>query len=335
MNREVLERMTLRSRALSEIRKFLHARGFLEVETPMLHATAGGATAEPFVTHWNVLKADYYLRIAIELHHKRLIVGGFEKIFEIGRVFRNEGISTRHNPEFTMLELYWAYVDYTDIMELTESLIVHLASNVFNSTEIEYGEHVIRYKAPFRRMTFDAAMREYAGCGLTDLRTLDDVQREAARLGVQLPRDGGYEKSLDEIWKERVEPHLIQPTFIIDFPLWISPLAKRIPADELVRRGYPADLELCYRFELFIATMEIAPSFSELNDPLDQRARMEAQVRDKAEGIREVDEDFITALEFGMPPTGGLGIGIDRLIMLLSGTEAIREVILFPQLRKA
>jgi lysyl-tRNA synthetase class 2 len=165
------------------------------------------------------------------------------------------------------------------------------------------------------------------------LRTLEDVQREAQRLGVHLPKDGGYEKSLDEIWKERVEPQLIQPTFIIDYPLWISPMAKRIPADELVRRGYPADLELCYRFELFIATMEIAPSFSELNDPVDQRARLEAQIADKAEGASEVDEDFLTALEYGMPPTGGLGIGIDRLIMLLSGTPSIREVIAFPQLR--
>jgi lysyl-tRNA synthetase class 2 len=334
MNREVLERMAQRSRALSAIRRFLDARGFMEVETPMLHATVGGATAEPFVTHWNALKSDYYLRIALELHHKRLIVGGFEKIFEIGRVFRNEGVSTRHNPEFTMLELYWAYVDYTDIMALTEELIAHLAQDVFGNTEIAYGEQVISYRRPFKVMTFDAAMREYAGCGLTDLRTLADVEQQAARLGVALPKGGGYEKSLDEIWKERVEPHLVQPTFIIDFPLWISPLAKRIPPADLAARGYPADLELCYRFELFIATMEIAPSFSELNDPLDQRRRMEAQIADKAEGIREVDEDFITALEFGMPPTGGLGIGIDRLMMLLSGTEAIREVILFPQLRK-
>jgi lysyl-tRNA synthetase class 2 len=334
VNRDVFARIRKRSKAVAEIRRFLDQRGFLEVETPLLHSICGGATAEPFVTHWNVLKADYYLRIAIELHLKRLIVGGLERVYEIGRVFRNEGVSTRHNPEFTMLELYWAYVDYTDILQLTEDLIVHLAANVFKNTEIEYGEHVIKYKAPFRRMTFDAAMREFAGCGLAELRTLDDVQREAARLGVHLPKDGGYEKCLDELWKERVEPHLIQPTFIIDFPLWISPLAKRIPPDELERRGYPRDLELCYRFELFIASMEIAPSFSELNDPLDQRARMEAQIADKAEGASELDEDFLTALEYGMPPTGGLGVGIDRLIMLLSGTPSIREVIAFPQLRQ-
>jgi lysyl-tRNA synthetase class 2 len=334
VNRDVFSRLRRRSKAVAEIRRFLDQRGFLEVETPLLHAICGGATAEPFVTHWNALKADYYLRIAIELHLKRLIVGGMERVYEIGRVFRNEGLSTRHNPEFTMLELYWAYVDYTDIMQLTEDLILHLAGKVFKETEVQYGEHKLSFKAPFRKMTFDAALREYAGCGLADLRTLDDVKREALRLGVHLPKDGGYEKSLDELWKERVEPHLVQPTFIIDFPLWISPLAKRIPPDELEKRGYPRDFELCYRFELFIACMEIAPSFSELNDPLDQRRRMEAQIADKAEGIREMDEDFITALEYGMPPTGGLGIGIDRLIMLLSGTPSIREVIAFPQLRQ-
>lgn len=334
VNRDAFSRIRRRSKAVSEIRRFLDQRGFLEVETPLLHAICGGATAEPFVTHWNALKADYYLRIAIELHLKRLIVGGLERVYEIGRVFRNEGLSTRHNPEFTMLELYWAYTDYTDIMQLTEDLIVHLATNVFKETEVQFGEHKLSFKAPFRKMTFDAALREYAGCGLADLRTLEDVEREAARSGVHLPKDGGYEKCLDELWKERVEPHLIQPTFIIDFPLWISPLAKRIPPDDLEKRGYPRDLELCYRFELFIATMEIAPSFSELNDPVDQRRRMEAQIADKAEGIREMDEDFITALEYGMPPTGGLGIGIDRLIMILSGTTSIREVIAFPQLRQ-
>jgi lysyl-tRNA synthetase, class II len=333
MNREVLERFQKRSKMMSEIRRFLDAKGFLEVETPILHAVAGGATAEPFVTHWNVLKADYYLRIAIELHLKRLIVGGMEKVYEIGRVFRNEGVSTKHNPEFSMLELYWAYVDYHDILDLTEELIVHIADTVFKTRSVVFGEHSLDFTPPFRKMTFDAAMREYAGVGLDALRTLDDVKREAARLGVALPKEVGYEKSLDELWKERVEPHLVQPTFITDFPLWISPLAKRIPQDELVRLGYPSDLELCYRFELFIASMEVAPSFSELNDPLDQRARMEAQISDKAEGISEVDEDFLSALEFAMPPTGGLGIGLDRLMMLLSGTDSIREVLLFPQLR--
>lgn len=333
MNREVLERFQRRSAMLREIRNFLDARGFIEVETPILHSVAGGATAEPFVTHWNVLKADYYLRIAIELHLKRLIVGGMEKVYEIGRVFRNEGVSTKHNPEFSMLELYWAYTDYHDILELTQSLVVHLADTVFKTRSIRYGEYELDLTPPFRRMTFDAALREYAGVGLDALRTLDDVRREAERLGLHLPRDGGYEKSLDEIFKEMVEPHLVQPTFVYDYPKGLSPLAKSMSREDKIAGGYPEDLDLCYRFELFMATMEVANAFSELNDPLDQRARMEAQVADKAEGISEVDEDFLTALEFAMPPTGGLGIGMDRLMMLLSGTDSIREVLLFPQLR--
>jgi lysyl-tRNA synthetase class 2 len=357
MNREVMERMTLRSRAVSAIRRFLDGRGFLEVETPMLHAIAGGATAEPFVTHWNVLKADYYLRIAIELHLKRLIVGGFERVYEIGRVFRNEGLSTRHNPEFTMLELYWAYTDYEDIMRLTEELVVHLAETVFGARDsgldgdavtqkpetrnpnpdtytVQFGDHTLNFSTPFRRLSFEEAMVTYAGVSLTELTTLSEVRAVADRIGVPLSKDKGFEASLDEIFKERVEPHLIQPTFIYDYPKGLSPLAKSISAEDMRARGYDEHLELCYRFELFMASMEVANSFSELNDPLDQRERMEAQVRDQAEGIREVDEDFVTALEFAMPPTGGLGIGIDRLMMLLSGTEAIREVILFPQLRK-
>ncbi len=324
MNREVMERLRLRSEAVSEIRRFLDARGFLEVETPMLHAICGGGTAEPFVTHWNVLKADYYLRIAIELHLKRLIVGGFEKVYEIGRTFRNEGVSTRHNPEFTMLELYWAYVDYHDIMQLTEDLTRHLASEVFKREQVEFGDHTVDFSRPFAKMTFDEALRKWAGCGLGDLRTLEDVQREAKRLGIELPEERGFGHCLDEIFKERVEPQLIQPTFIIDYPAALSPLAKR----------HADNPDLTYRFELFMAGFEVANSFSELNDPLDQRERLERQIADKAEGISEVDEDFLTALEYGMPPTGGLGIGIDRLIMVLSGTTAIREVILFPQLRQ-
>jgi lysyl-tRNA synthetase class 2 len=304
------------------------------VETPVLHAICGGATAEPFVTHWNALKADYYLRIAIELHLKRLIVGGMERVYEIGRVFRNEGVSTRHNPEFTMLELYWAYVDYHDIMALTQELIVHLCDSVFGSRQVAYGEFALDFTPPFARMTFDAAMQQYAGVGLDSLRTLSDVQREADRLGIHLPKDGGYEKSLDEIFKEKVEPNLVQPTFIYDYPKGLSPLAKSMSAADKLAGGYPEDLDLCYRFEMFAATMELANAFSELNDPLDQRERMEAQVSAKAEGANEVDEDFLTALEYAMPPTGGLGIGVDRLLMLLTGTPAIREVIAFPQLRQ-
>ncbi|MBN2080748.1 lysine--tRNA ligase [bacterium] len=333
VNRDVLERLRLRSRAVSEIRRFLDGRGFLEVETPMLHAISGGATAEPFKTYWNALKSDYYLRIAIELHLKRLIVGGFERVYEIGRVFRNEGVDTSHNPEFTMLELYWAYVDYTDIMALTEELTRHVAREVFKSEQVTYGEYELDFSQPFRKVKFDDAMREYAGCSLAELKTMDDLKREAARLEIKLPEERGFGRCLDEIFKEMVEPHLVQPTFIIDYPVSISPLAKRMSAADKAAAGYPADLDVTYRFELFAATMELANSFSELNDPVDQRQRLEYQIADKAEGASELDEDFLTAMEYGMPPMGGLGIGIDRLIMILSGTPAIREVIIFPQLR--
>lgn len=333
VNRESLARLTQRSRAVAEVRRFLDGREFLEVETPVLHAICGGATAEPFVTHWNVLKADYYLRIALELHLKRLIVGGMERVYEIGRVFRNEGVSTRHNPEFTMLELYWAYVDFTDIMQLTEDLVVHLADSVFQAREVTYGDYELKIQAPFAKMTFDEALGRYAGASLKDLLTVEQVRAHGEKLGLHMPKDRGYEKSLDEIFKEKVEPHLVQPTFIYDYPKGLSPLAKSMPRDVAREKGYPDEVEICYRFELFMATMELANSFSELNDPIDQRERMESQVNDKAEGIAELDEDFLTALEYGMPPTGGLGVGIDRLIMVLSGTPSIREVLAFPQLR--
>ena len=441
VNREVLTRLRNRSKAISEIRRFLDGKGFLEVETPVLHATAGGATAETFKTHWNALKSDFHLRIALELHLKRLIVGGFERVYEIGRVFRNEGISTRHNPEFTMLELYEAYVDYTDIMKLTEELVMRLAEAVFKIREVQYGDYKLDFSKPFAKITFNEAMEKWAGVGLDKLRTLEDVKREAKRLGIKLPEDRGFEACLDEIFKEKVEPNLIQPTFIYDYPKGLSPLAK----------SHPDNPELTYRFELFIATMEMANSFSELNDPLEQRERFEEQIRDRvpdalladcqaekqlfeegqadgkvllgekgqqaleqferliswlssnegnekagwdgmpesgmvpwliefnealallglrhprlqsvSTGVRmlrriasdydmpgrkellaafersdeyasaELDEDFLNALEYGMPPTGGLGIGIDRLIMVLSGTPAIREVIAFPQLK--
>ncbi len=324
VNREVFERLRLRSQAVSAARRWLDDQGFIEVETPVLHAICGGATAEPFVTHWNALKADFYLRIATELHLKRLVVGGMEKVYEIGRVFRNEGLSPRHSPEYTMLELYWAYVDYTEIMELTENLARMLAHDVFKQEKVAYGEWEIDFSQPFARMTFNDAMEQWAGCGLDKLATFDDVKREAKRLEIELPEERGYGHCLDEIFKERVEPHLVQPTFIIDYPKALSPLAK----------GHPDNPDVTYRFELFAATMELANSFSELNDPLEQRARMEAQIADKAEGAHEVDEDFLNAMECGMPPMGGLGIGIDRLIMVLSGTPAIREVIAFPQLRQ-
>ncbi|MDQ3023075.1 MAG: hypothetical protein M3R04_01625, partial [bacterium] len=312
MNEDSRAQFLLRSAIVGSIRRYLDGEGFVEVETPVLQPRYGGAFAEPFVTHWNVLKADYYLRIALELHHKRLIVGGFEKIFEIGRVFRNEGISTRHNPEFTMLELYWAYVDYNDIMQLTEELIVHLANEVFSTVgvaparpaaaeneaganlasahsdedtergaaapaggdklpryEVQFGDFTLNISAPFARLSFEEALVTHAGVSLTELRTLSEVRAAAERIGVPLSKDKGYESSLDEIFKEKVEPHLVQPTFIYDYPKGLSPLAKSMSIEDKRARGYDESLELCYRFELFMATMEVANSFSELNDPLD------------------------------------------------------------------
>jgi len=233
-----------------------------------------------------------------------------------------------------MLELYWAYVDYHEIMALTEALVKHVAREVFDGEKVTYGEHEIDFGPEFAKLTFDEALRKWAGCGLADLRTLDDVKREAKRLDIELPAERGFGHCLDEIFKETVEPNLVQPTFIIDYPAALSPLAKRMSAADKEQAGYPADLDVVYRFEMFAATMELANSFSELNDPLDQRERLLAQISDKAEGAIDLDEDFLTALEYGMPPTGGLGIGVDRLLMVLSGTPAIREVIIFPQLRQ-
>ncbi|MEP0815221.1 MAG: lysine--tRNA ligase [bacterium] len=327
INREVRDRFLTLCKAKSEIRRFLESRDFVEVETPLLHEIAGGATAEPFVTHYNALDQDMYMRIAIELHLKRLIVGGMERVFEMGRVFRNEGTSVKHNPEFTMLELYWAYADYGDVMELTESLVAHVAKNVFGSYLRSFGGIELDFTPPFKRMKFADAMRTCAGVELAQVRTLDAVVAKAKSIGLELPEKRTYEKVLDEIFKELVEPNLIQPTFILDYPVELTLLAKRRPDDP----------RLVYRFELFVAGFEIANSFSEANDPLDQRARMEEQVeeaRAAGEEFRAVDEDFLAALEYGMPPNGGLGIGIDRLCMLLSGQQSIREVLLFPQLRK-
>ena len=327
INRDARDRFIKLAEARSEIRRFLSDRDFIEVETPLLHEIAGGAAPDPFVTHYNALDQDMYMRIAIELHLKRLIVGGMERVFEMGRVFRNEGTSVKHNPEFTMLELYWAYADYGDVMELTEGLIAHIAREVFGSHMLPFGETEIDYTPPFARITFSDAMRKYAAFELAETRTLEAVVAKAKNLGVQLPEKRTYEKVLDEIFKELVEPNLVQPTFILDYPVELTLLAKRRPDDP----------RLVYRFELFVAGFEVANSFSEANDPLDQRARMAEQVaeaRASGEAFRDVDEDFLAALEYGMPPNGGLGIGIDRLLMLLSGRQSIREVLLFPQLRK-
>jgi len=322
---EARKRFRLRSMIVAQMRRFLEdERGFMEFETPVLEPVCGGATAEPFITRWEALDDDYYLRIAIELRLKRLIVGGFEKVYEIGRIFRNEGVDTQHNPEFTMLELYWAYVDYSDIMRLTEDLVVHICDSCLGTRRIEGGKEPLSFEPPFARAQFDDLMQEHAGVSVLDLPDRKAAVAQAKKLDVEFEKDAGYEKILDRIWSDRVEPHLIQPTFVLDYPVAVSPLAKRIPDRP----------HLAYRFELFANAVELANAFSELNDPVEQRVRMEEQIARAAEGYRELDEDFLHALEYGMPPTGGLGMGVERLLMALLGEQSIREVILFPQLRK-
>jgi len=309
-----------RGAVVREIRAFLDARGFLEVETPMMHPIPGGATARPFTTHHNTLDLDLYLRIAPELYLKRLVVGGFERVYEINRNFRNEGISTHHNPEFTMLEFYWAYADYNDLMALTEEMLCGVAAKVGAGGTLAWGEQTISLARPWRRLSMRDAALEYARLTPVDLADRPALERSAARLGVEDVARLSSGKLLAEIFETSAEPHLVDPVFITDFPADISPLAKRKP-------GEP---ELTERFELYIGGMEIANAFSELNDPDDQRARFEEQVR---VGGGVVDEDYVLALEHGMPPTAGEGIGIDRLVMLLTNSRSIRDVILFPLLR--
>ena len=315
-----------RSHIISHIRGFLTDRGFLEVETPMMQPIPGGAAARPFVTHHNTLDIDLYLRIAPELYLKRLIVGGFRRVFEINRNFRNEGISTIHNPEFTMLEFYQAYADYHDLMNLTEELFVGLANTICQSTKIDYQGQSIDLTLPWRRLPYLDAIIEVNQVDPSILNDLDIATQVAKSLNVHVEPEKGLTTVLTTLFEETVEPTLTQPTFITDFPLQISPLAKR-------KQENP---ELTDRFELFIGGRELANGFSELNDPIDQRQRFEAQVAQRAAGDDEahhLDEDFLRALEYGMPPTAGEGIGIDRLVMLLTNQASIRDVILFPQLR--
>lgn len=320
------ETFILRSRIIQSMRRYLDNAGFLEVETPMLHSIAGGAAAKPFITHHNALDMELYIRIAIELHLKRLIVGGLEKVYEIGRVFRNEGISTRHNPEFTMLELYEAYADYNDIMALTENLVAHIAQEVLGTTTVQYGEDKIDLAVGWKRLHMADAVKEYTGVDFWKQMTKDEAQALAKEHNIEVKPTMEAGHILNEFFEQIVEEQLVQPTFIYGHPVEISPLAKKNPEDE----------RFTDRFELFIVRREHANAFTELNDPIDQRQRFEAQLVEKAEGndeAHEMDEDFIEALEYGLPPTGGLGIGIDRLIMLLTNSSSIRDVLLFPQMR--
>jgi lysyl-tRNA synthetase class 2 len=326
VNPEVVDVFRKRAAILHAIRRFFVDRGFLEVETPAMQPIAGGAAARPFVTHHNALGLDLYLRIAPELYLKRLIVGGLERVFEIARVFRNEGLSTRHNPEFTILEFYVAYADYRDLMELTEELFLAIASEVVGGTRLRWGEHEIDLERPWRRVTLREALREHTGASLEDLADIERLRRLAAAKGVSFDPRWGPGKLLLELFEKLVEPHLVQPTFVVGYPLEVSPLARRSDSDP----------ETTDRFELYIGGRELANAFSELNDPDDQRARFEAQARARAAGDEEaqpMDEDFLVALEHGMCPTAGEGIGIDRLVMLFANQPSIRDVMLFPLLR--
>lgn len=322
-------RDTFRKRALitASIRRYLDQQGFIEVETPVLQSEPGGAEARPFVTYHNTLDMELYLRIATELHLKRLVVGGFEKVFELGRVFRNEGISTRHNPEFTTIELYQAYADYTDMMDLTEAMIIQVAQDVIGKTEITYQGSEINLAGPWQRITMHDAVREKTDVDFSQFTDLAEAKAAAKAAGIHdIESCESIGHVLNEAFEQKVEETLIQPTFVIDYPVEISPLAKP-------HRSKPGLVE---RFELFMVGRETANSFSELTDPIDQRQRLEAQADKKAAGDLEahsVDEDFITALEYGMPPTGGMGLGIDRLVMVLTDAASIRDVIAFPLLK--
>ena len=326
INTEVKDTFVKRSRIITEIRRYLDEKAFLEVETPVLHGIAGGAAARPFITHHNTLDMDMYLRIALELHLKRLIVGGFERVYEIGRVFRNEGMDTRHNPEFTLLELYQAYTDYNGMMDLTEDLIRTVALRVLGTAKVDYDGVEIDLEQPFQRLSMADAVKKYAGVDFAGVKTTEEARALAKAHHIEYEERHKRGDILNLFFETYVEEKLIQPTFIMNHPVEISPLAKRMPENP----------EYTERFELFILGREHANAFSELNDPIDQRERFEAQAALKAAGddeANDVDEDFLTALEYGMPPTGGLGIGVDRLVMLLTGQTSIRDVLLFPTMK--
>lgn len=325
-NPDVRQAFTVRSRMVREVRAFFDERGYLEVETPVLQPLYGGAFARPFVTHHNALAQDFYLRIATELYLKRCLIGGFERVYEIGRTFRNEGMDRDHNPEFTMLEAYQAYADYADMMELLEQLYYEVAVAVHDSPQIPYRDDVLDFTPPWQRIRLHEAIESATGIDIYTHPETDALLAQVQARGIGVPERVTWATLVDELLAECVEPKLVQPTLLLDYPVALSPLAKR-RAD---------DPRLVERFEAFVGGLEIANAFSELNDPLDQRQRFEEQVKERAAGDEEaqpLDEDFLLALEYGMPPTGGIGIGIDRMAMLFTNSASIRDVILFPPVR--
>ena len=326
MNRDVKDTFIKRSKIISTIRSYLGEQGFLEVETPMLVSNAGGAAARPFETHFNALDEDFKLRISLELYLKRLIVGGLEKVYEIGRVFRNEGLDTRHNPEFTLMELYQAYTDYHGMMDLTENLYRHVANEVLGTTKIVYNGIEMDLGKPFERITMVDAVKKYSGVDFNEIKTLEEARAAAKEHHVEYEERHKKGDILNLFFEEFAEEHLIQPTFVMDHPIEISPLTKKKPENP----------EYVERFEFFMNGWEMANAYSELNDPIDQRERFKAQEELLAQGDDEAnttDEDFMNALEIGMPPTGGIGFGIDRMCMLLTDSQAIRDVLLFPTMK--
>lgn len=326
MNPDVKDTFVKRSKVLRSIRNFLDGQGFMEVETPMLVQNAGGAAARPFETHYNALGEDLKLRISLELYLKRLIVGGMEKVYEIGRVFRNEGLDTRHNPEFTLMELYQAYTDYHGMMDLTENLYRYVAKEVTGSEVLTYGEHEMDLSKPFVRITMVDAVKKYADVDFNDIKDTEEAKRLAKEHHIEYEERHEKGDILNLFFEEYVEEHLIQPTFVMDHPIEISPLTKKKPDN-------PDYVE---RFEFFMNGWEMANAYSELNDPIDQRARFEAQEALIAQGDEEanhIDEDFLNALNIGMPPTGGIGFGIDRMVMMMTDSSAIRDVLLFPTMK--
>lgn len=326
VNPEVKQTFILRSKIIKAVREFLDNRGFLEVDTPILNTIAGGAAARPFITHHNTLDIDMYLRIANELYLKRLIVGGFDKVYEMGRMFRNEGMSIKHNPEYTAIELYQAYADYEDMMKLTENLVAYVAEKALGTTKINYQGKEIDLTPPWNRMSMEEAVKKYAGVDFSEINTDEEALKIAKEKGIEIKPGMTRGHVINELFEEYAEEHLVQPTFITHHPVEVSPLAKRNPDDPRITN----------RFEAFINTWEIANAFSELNDPIDQRQRFIEQLKQREAGDDEahmMDTDFLNALEVGLPPTGGLGIGIDRLIMILTNQSSIRDVILFPTMK--